>query len=262
MAQAPWYRSQGTFLESMVRSAVALLAAALLGQTHALHAPTKSVPLGARVAAAAGTAATLLPSQALAAEDGGFSLPALPALPALPGLPGWLESKELHDLGIFFAQTVISWGVPAAAIGALALILRPPPNGGNGPKGLPPALAKALGMDNGPKEFLEIERLNEKLGSFEYSFRKASTSPASALRVKTKADIERQLGAEFQSFGLDGLTVEKVFNAASTYRQKEENVAKRLETILNQLRAITLTPTAAPAPTAGSEQVTGKVNGR
>ena len=65
------------------------------------------------------------------------------------------------------------------AIGAVALMLRPPPNGaGAGPNGLPPALAKALGVDNGPKEFLEIERLNEKLGSFEYSFNKASTSPA------------------------------------------------------------------------------------
>ena len=218
---------------------------------------TKQV-LGSRVAAAAGTAVTLLPLRALAAEDGGWSLP---ALPALPGLPAWLQSTEVHDLGVYFAQTVISWGVPTAAVGALIFMLRPTPNGMNGePKGLPPALAKALGMDNGPKEYLEIERLNEKLGSFEYSFRKASTSPASALRVKTKADIERQLGAEFRSFGLDGLTVEKVFNAASGYRQKEEQLAKRLEAVVNQLRAITLTPSAPPpAATAGSEPVTGKV---
>ena len=35
-----------------------------------------------------------------------------------------------------------------------------------------------------PKEYLEIERLNDKLDSFEYSFRKASISRASALRVR------------------------------------------------------------------------------
>ena len=51
-------------------------------------------------------------------------------LPALPGLPDWLSSKEFHDLSIFFAQTVISWGVPVAAIGALALIIGPFGKGG------------------------------------------------------------------------------------------------------------------------------------
>ena len=82
----------------------------------------------------------------------------------------------------------------------------------------------------------------------------------SALRVKTKADIERQLGAEFQSFNLDGLTVEKVFNAAATYRKAEEKVAKRIEAIQSQLRALTLAPGAAgPAGAAEAAQMSGKV---
>ena len=62
----------------------------------------------------------------------------------------------MHDLAIFLAQTVIQWGVPAVAIGGLALLFGP--LGKNGPGGqapgqLPPALAKALGMNNEPKEY-------------------------------------------------------------------------------------------------------------
>lgn len=237
----------------------------LLASTSALTTPpasklttrperSASMPLGVRVAAAVGTASALLPARALAAEDGGWSLPSLPVLPALT----WLDSKEAHELGIFFAQTVISWGVPVAAIGALALVLRPSGNGDGGSRPLPPALAKALGMTNEPKEFLEIERLNEKLTSFEFSFRKAETSAGSALRVKTKADIERQLGKEFQSFGLDALTVDTVFKAAATYRGAEEKVTKRLEALQIKLRALTLTPTAVPSP-SGKEALAGKV---
>ena len=221
--------------------------------------PTASVPFGVRAAAALGTTASvLLPRQALAAEDGGWALPALPDWLAPPQL---LDGKEVHELIIFLAKTVISWGVPAAAIGALAFLLAgfgksskdgsPPP--------LPPALAKALGMTNEPKEYLEIERLNEKLQSFEFSFQKASVSSASALRKKTKADIERQLGAEFSSFGLDALTTNKVFAAASKYRSEEEKVTKRLEATLTQLRAMTLTPTIPGPAAASGKDVSGKV---
>lgn len=104
------------------------------------------VPLGAKAAAAFGTAsALLLPGAASAAEDasGGW------ALPALPTLPDWATSKEAHDLGVYLAQTVISWGVPAAAIGGLALLIGP--FGGkpqDGPRPLPPALAKGARASN------------------------------------------------------------------------------------------------------------------
>ena len=213
------------------------------------------VPLGTRAAAALGTASTVLTTQAAnAAEDGGFTLP---TLPELPGLPEWVGSKEAHDLGIFFAQTVISWGVPAAAIGAVALLLIPKGAQQDGPRPLPPALAKALGMTNEPKEYLTIERLNDKLTSFEYSFQKAATSPGSAQRKKAKSDIERQLGAEFQSFNLDGLTVDKVFQASAGYRKQEEAVTKQLEAVDAKLRTITLTPAGADASSTGI--VSGKV---
>ena len=228
-----------------------LLAVCLLASADALNVRPGATPRVVNKAAAAlGTTAAVLPTKVLAAEDGGWqlALPSLPselALPSLPSLPAWFGSSEAHDLLVFFAQTVISWGVPTVAIGGLLLFVSPFGKKNDAPPPLPPALAKALGVSNEPKEFLQIERLNEKLNSFEYSFRKVSTSPGSALRVKTKADIERQLGAEFQSFNLDALTIEKVFNAALTYRKAEEVVTKRLEGVQAQLRALTLAPNAA-----------------
>eukprot|EP00966_Prymnesium_polylepis_P293898 6787644-Prymnesium_polylepis.1 len=101
-------------------------------------------------------------------------------------------------------------------------------------------------MTNDPKEYLQIEKLNDKLTSFEYSFQKASTSKVSALRAKSKADVERQFGAEFQAFNLDQEKVDQVFKAAAAYRQAEEKVTKRLEAIALQFRQATLNPTAAP----------------
>ena len=114
--------------------------------------------------AAAGASALLTPLAAFA-ED------AKVEAATSPDMFSWLGSKEAHDLGIYLAQTVISWGVPGAVVGAVGILIasagrsdEPPP--------LPPALAKALGVSDEPKEFLQIEKMNEKLRSYEYSFAK------------------------------------------------------------------------------------------
>ena len=112
-------------------------------------------------------------------------------------------------------------------------------------------------MTNEPKEFLEIEKLNDKLRSFEYSFDKASTSQASALRSKSKADVERQFGAEFTAFNLEKEKVDMVFTAAVKYRKAEEKATKRLEAIAAQFRAATLAPTALPGKAAAAAAVPG-----
>lgn len=82
----------------------------------------------------------------------------------------------------------------------------------------------------------------------------------SALRAKSKGDVERQFGAEFQAFNLDQQTVDKVFKAAAAYRQAEEKVTKRLEAIAFKFREATLNPTSptmaaavAAAPGATTE---------
>ena len=193
-----------------------------------LAANTKAAAQQPLARAAAAATAFAAPLAALA-DDGGFQMPA------------WLDSKEAHELGIYFAQTLISWGVPAAVAGAFVIAVISSNKGGDSfdqePPQLPAGLAKALGVEEGPKEYLQIERLNTKLQSFEYSFTKASISKASALRTRSKQEIERQFGAEFEGFGLDSETVEKVFKAAKAYRRAEERVTKKLETSLLTLRA-------------------------
>ena len=94
---------------------------------------------------------------------------------------------------------------------------------------LPPPLAKALGVGGEPKEYLQIEKLNEKLTSFEYSLRKASVSPASAKRERARQSLARQFGSEFAAFGLDAATVERVLEATKAYRKKEERLTSQIE---------------------------------
>ena len=77
-----------------------LLFSVLIATARALQLPNKfGANAGARVSAAATGVVASLPSAASAVD--------LPALPPLPAPPAWLESKEVHDLAIFFAQTVI-----------------------------------------------------------------------------------------------------------------------------------------------------------
>ena len=165
----------------------------------------------------------------------------LPPLPAFAEDPSFLDSPEVHQLGIYFAQTLISWGVPAAVLGVIAIKIASAAGGGGGggddEPSLPPALAKALGQSGEPKEYLTIERLNSKLQSFEYSFEKASVSKASALRTRGSQELERKFGNELAAFGLDSETVEQVFKAAKSYRRTEEKVTKKLDKALIELRA-------------------------
>mmetsp|Transcript_25303 Transcript_25303/g.75333 ORF Transcript_25303/g.75333 Transcript_25303/m.75333 type:complete len:561 (-) Transcript_25303:81-1763(-) len=102
---------------------------------------------------------------------------------------------------------------------------------------LPPPLAKALGVGGEPKEYLQIEKLNEKLTSFEYSLRKASVSPASAKRERARQSLARQFGSEFAAFGLDAATVERVLEATKAYRKKEERLTSQIEKKLMAVRA-------------------------
>ena len=103
---------------------------------------------------------------------------------------------------------------------------------------LPPPLAKALGVGGEPKEYLQIEKLNEKLTSFEYSLRKASVSPASAKRERARQSLARQFGSEFAAFGLDAATVERVLEIqAEEFAEDLEVGAHMAEWSERRLRA-------------------------
>ena len=145
-------------------------------------------------------AAPALPTRAAVAALAplaSFVAPLAAHAEGLPVIGDFLETDEAKQLGIYLAQTLISWGVPAA-VGIVFLIaasgMKPPDDAE--PEQLPPALAKALGLSKEPKEYLKIERLNSKLLSFDYSLAKATISKEAALRDAERIGLERRFGAE------------------------------------------------------------------
>jgi len=187
------------------------------------------------ISAAAAAAAALPPALEARADEAASLLAAAPEA-------AWLSSGEVHELGLYLAKTVISWGVPAGVLGAAAIAVvsagaRASSDGSDDAPMLPPPLAKALGVGGEPKEYLQIEKLNEKLTSFEYSLRKASVSPASAKRERARQSLARQFGSEFAAFGLDAATVERVLEATKAYRKKEERLTSQIEKKLMAVRA-------------------------
>ena len=79
--------------------------------------------------------------------------------------------------------------------------------------GLPPQLAKALGLGKEPKEYLAIERLNAKLQSFDYSFAKAATSKEKALLASERLALDRRFGLEVSAMGLETEAVREIAKA-------------------------------------------------
>ena len=157
----------------------------------------------------------------------------------------FLETEEAKQLGIYLAQTLISWGVPATV--GLAFILVA--SGMKGPddaepEQLPPALAKALGLSKEPKEYLKIERLNSKLLSFDYSLAKATVSKEAALRTAEQIGLKRRFGAELASFGLESRAVTAINKAESAFRKRDAKLRAQLDKKTRELRAGSLTTQA------------------
>jgi len=160
-------------------------------------------------------AAVVLARPALAhADEGGFL---------------FLKSEEVRSLFVYFAQTLISWGVPA-----LVLVLLIGVSFGGGKRGddedeLPPPLAKFLGMSKEPKEFLSISQLSSKLDSFDYSLEKASVSKEAALRTNLRRRFERTLGKELASLNLTTKQIEQIEKASLRFAKIDGALKKQLE---------------------------------
>ena len=169
---------------------------------------------------------------------------ASPAIAALPLAASadeapwdtFIASSEARELGVFFAQTLISWGVPAVVLLFTILLASGPGPDGDGADSLPPALAKALGVSKEPKEFLKVQRLNSKLRSFEYSLAKASVSKDAAMRSNERSVLERRFGAVVASMGLSSEVVSKISEAAEKYRKLDGALRTQQETKLRELR--------------------------
>jgi signal peptide peptidase SppA len=177
-----------------------------------------------------------------AAAVAGGPLPAFAGGAGLPLVGTFFETDDGRQVIVFFAQTLISWGVPAAVALVFLLLAYKPntPNAEDVDGGLPPQLAKALGLGKEPKEYLVIERLNAKLQSFDYSFAKATASKDSALRASERLALERRFGSEVGAMGLETEAVREIAKAEQVFRKADDAIAKELASAMRTLRATSL----------------------
>ena len=173
----------------------------------------------------------------------------------------FFETEEGRQLIVFFGQTLISWGVPAAVALVFVLLAYKPDKGADEEdSGLPPQLAKALGLGKEPKEYLAIERLNAKLQSFDYSFAKATASKESALRASERLALERRFGAEVSAMGLESEVVREIAKAEKQFRKTDETIAKELAGAVRTLRAESLAKKSNAGGGAGAMGLLGNLS--
>jgi len=205
--------------------------------------PFSGVPhqLSALVAAvAAGT--TALPSHAYAAA--GTAVEVVKTAGASSAM-----DQAMIELSIFLAKTVISWGVPAAVIGLLLVKIissaKGPPKDplDDGPSmggGGPGALFGIMGRKSGePAEMLKIERLNERLDSFQYSLEKIDKGKRGALLDKRRKDFERAYGIAVGH--LTDKQVSALVSGDARFRSRDDQILSEIDNATRELRALAAT---------------------
>ena len=177
---------------------------------------------------AAALSSSLLPAQAAFAADDDW-------------VTNLLASDEAKQVAVYAAQAAINWGVPAVVLVILVVLSGPDEiEEEKSADGLPPVLAKALGLSKEPREFLKIERLNTKLNSFNYSLEKATVSKDSALRRKQRQDLEQRLGAELVAAQLPAKSVAKIGKLEKAFRKADASLQRQQEAKVRKLRRMAL----------------------
>jgi len=166
------------------------------------------------------------------------------------------QDTMMAEIGVYLAKTVIAWGVPAAVVGLLLLKIisssRPPQDAlDEGPMkrfslfGMP--------MKPGePQDLFKIERLNERLENFQYSFEKADSGRRSALISKKRKEFERNYGIQIGS--LTDKQIESIIMAEKRYREIDERLLDEVDKNSQELRSLAVSlGAAAPGAATGNE---------
>ena len=198
------------------------------------------------LSAAAAAAVTSFPSQA--AADGAVEVAQSVAAPGM--------DAAMVEIGVFLAKTVISWGVPAAVIGLLIVkIITSFKGPGDGKDPLddgPPMGPAFFGMmkrkPGEPVEMLKIERLNDRLDSFEYSLEKLDKGRRGALLDKRRKDFERAYGMVVTHLTDKQLAL--LLSGDQRFRTRDEQILQQIESTTQELRALAAN---RPAPIADGE---------
>jgi len=152
-----------------------------------------------------------------------------------------LSNPAVGELGLYLSKTVISWGVPATVLG-LGLILASPK-----PKNEFDIESEDAGFSlnpfqkgrkkGEPKQYLKIERLNDKLESYKYSLKKATGSQRAALAEQQRAKFSKRYGSDIL-WNLDDGQVEKVVKADAKFRKASDAMQEQMKKITRELRAL------------------------
>jgi len=153
----------------------------------------------------------------------------------------FLTSPAMGDLTIYLSKTVISWGVPTAALGVLLVAASKTRS-----EGMDDVNAETSGSafsflskkkSKEPKQFLKIERINDKLESFNFSLTKATESSQQALTENKRMKFQRKYGDQLLS-QLSDSKIQKLVKADEKYQKAAKKTRKSLAKISTELRVI------------------------
>ena len=197
------------------------------------------------------------------------------AASAAGGAVGIWAYPEVRDLAVYLAKTLIAWGVPASVVGfiiiraAAASARKEEPDelalAESESSKMPPflQLLSKGGKGAEPVEYLKVERLNDKLLSFDFSLRKVQDGRRVALAHRRRQDFSKAFGEELGATLTDE-QIQKIIVIDKGYREAEDRQQARIDEATRELRSLVAKQAlTAPAPTNGESDAahTGGASG-
>ena len=177
---------------------------------------------------------------------------------------GALTGSTAKELLGRVATRLIDYGVPAVVVGFFVASLKD--DGDDEPitaseedasakGGLLSRLLKGKGADGaspGPREYLTIEYLGDRLSSYDFSLRRATVSRADALAANRRRVLRRRFADDLGALSDSALA--GIVAAEAEWREKASGVAKDAEKARKEMRALSvrmggaIKPVEKPSP--------------
>jgi len=166
----------------------------------------------------------------------------------LTGLFAWIPnavgSPEAKERFLYTLKTLISWGVPAAAVGgAVFFAISASRRGaskrgekGGGPFGF--IKGASGGAQPRTEPYLEIKRMNDKLDSYDLSFEAATVSQVHAERRRKAMEFGKKFDAALGSLSEDECNA--ILEANKKWAMIDAQLAGRMNEVLAEMRAASL----------------------
>ncbi|GAB5358939.1 hypothetical protein AAMO2058_000501900 [Amorphochlora amoebiformis] len=155
----------------------------------------------------------------------------------------FLANPVVGDLGVYLSKTVIAWGVPTAVLGLAFVLAAPKPSmeadidlvedDDDSPSLNPFQKPKK----KEPKQYLKIERLNDKLDSFNFTLTKATVNAREAQRERRRRMFSKRYGGMFVS-KLSDSQIAKLLKADAQFRKAGTQMQNEINKVSRQLRGI------------------------